>query len=95
MGYIMRTPWGPICTVCQSPLGWEEDDWDECDTCGGEGIGSGDSYPDETDEYEPCSVCDGVGVSSNEPQGCTNCWGTGGVPVARPSPSLSDERRGN
>jgi len=36
--YVMRTPYGAFCSVCQSPLGSEEDDWDECDACGGEGL---------------------------------------------------------
>ena len=39
MSYIVRNEYGAFCSVCQSPLGLEEDDWDECDACGGEGIG--------------------------------------------------------
>lgn len=38
MSYILQTPFGPFCSVCQSPVGPEEEDWDECDVCGGEGI---------------------------------------------------------
>lgn len=38
MSYILRGPFGPICAVCQSPLSCEEDDFDTCDTCGGEGL---------------------------------------------------------
>lgn len=49
MSYVLRTPYGPICTVCQSPLGPEEDDWDECDTCGGEGLAC-EEVDDDEDE---------------------------------------------
>lgn len=45
--YIMHTVYGSYCTVCQSPLGCEEIDWDECDACGGEGI-----WPQEEDMEE-------------------------------------------
>jgi rRNA maturation endonuclease Nob1 len=37
-GYIVRNQYGAFCAVCQSPPSMEEDDFDECDTCGGEGI---------------------------------------------------------
>lgn len=47
MSYIVHTPHGSYCSVCQSPLGCEEIDWDECDTCGGEGI-----WADEEADYE-------------------------------------------
>ncbi len=50
MSHVIRTPFGPVCSACQSPLAPEEDDWDECDTCGGEGIGceeiEDDIYPE-------------------------------------------------
>jgi hypothetical protein len=39
---ITRNQFGAFCSACQSPLSCEEDDWDECDTCGGEGIGCDD-----------------------------------------------------
>lgn len=46
-GYIMRTRLGSFCTLCQSPLSIEEDDWDECDACGGEGVGNAGPDDDE------------------------------------------------
>lgn len=49
--YVLRNLFGAFCAVCQSPLSMEEDDWDECDACGGEGIG--DHY-DEDPECDPC-----------------------------------------
>lgn len=45
--YIVRNQYGAFCSVCQSHLSLEEDDWDECDTCGGEGMGG-----DDDDGYE-------------------------------------------
>lgn len=47
--YIVRNEFGAFCSVCQSQLSIEEDDWDECDTCGGEGIGD----EDWDDDWEP------------------------------------------
>lgn len=46
-GYVMRNEFGAFCSVCQSPLGLEEDDWDECDTCGGDGLWPHDEQPDD------------------------------------------------
>lgn len=43
--YIIRNEFGAFCSACQSPLGIEEDDFDTCDACGGDGIG--DSEADE------------------------------------------------
>ena len=37
--YIARNQFGAFCTACGSSLSPDEDDWNECDTCGGEGIG--------------------------------------------------------
>lgn len=48
MTYIIRNQFGAFCSVCQSPLGFEEDDWDECDACGGEGLDRDDGW-DEAD----------------------------------------------
>ncbi len=46
MTYIIRNQCGAFCAVCQSHLSLEEDDWDTCDTCGGEG------FPGEEDDYD-------------------------------------------
>ena len=43
MTYIVRNEYGAFCSVCQTHLGIEEDDWDCCDTCSGDGIGNGDA----------------------------------------------------
>lgn len=37
---ITRNEYGAFCSVCQSPLSIEEDDFDDCDVCGREGIGN-------------------------------------------------------
>ena len=42
MSYVIRNEHGAFCSVCQSPLSMEEDDFDACDACGGEGIGGDD-----------------------------------------------------
>lgn len=34
--YVVRNEYGAFCSVCQSHLGMEEDDWDTCDACGGD-----------------------------------------------------------
>lgn len=50
MSYIIQNQYGAFCSVCQSPLGFEEDEWDECDACGGEGIeGDDDIWEDDSD----------------------------------------------
>lgn len=38
MSYIVRNQYGAFCSICQSQLSIEEDDWDVCDACGGEGF---------------------------------------------------------
>lgn len=48
MTYIVKNQYGAFCSVCQSQLSIEEEDWDTCDACGGEGIG-GEA---EEDDYE-------------------------------------------
>lgn len=53
MSYIIRNQFGAFCSVCQSALSTEEDDWDECDVCGGEGIGH---ERDDWDELAPSPV---------------------------------------
>ena len=40
--YVIRSQYGAFCSACQSPLGLEEDDWDVCDTCGGDGMDADD-----------------------------------------------------
>ena len=40
MSYIVRNQFGAFCSICQSSLSGEEDEWDVCDTCGGDGIGA-------------------------------------------------------
>ncbi|WP_161600942.1 hypothetical protein [Teichococcus oryzae] len=40
--HIIRTPHGAFCIMCQSPLSAEEEDFWECDACGGDGIGGED-----------------------------------------------------
>jgi hypothetical protein len=45
MSYIMRNQFGAFCTVCQAPLSLEEDDFDTCDVCGGEGFGGEEDDP--------------------------------------------------
>lgn len=57
MTYIIRTPHGAFCAVCQSPLSLEEDDFDTCDTCGGLGLGDADdeqtqNFVEECDAFE-------------------------------------------
>ena len=42
--YIIRDQYGAFCTVCQSLLTAEEDEFDTCDTCGGEG------FPDDDED---------------------------------------------
>lgn len=44
MGYIVRSQYGAFCAVCQHHLGFEEDSFDCCDVCGGEG------WPEEHDD---------------------------------------------
>ena len=51
-GYIIRNQYGAFCAVCQSPLSMEEDDFDECDCCGGEGIEGEDDEERERDYDE-------------------------------------------
>ena len=51
--YVVRNQFGAFCSVCQSHLSMEEDDWDECDACGGEGVGGDDD--EEWDYDEPSS----------------------------------------
>lgn len=47
-GPIIRNQYGAFCAACQSQLSLEEDDWDECDACGGEGLGEDDEdMPDD------------------------------------------------
>lgn len=50
--HIVRNEFGAFCTSCGSHLGIEEDDWDECDACGGDGIGDEDEWSpfDEADD---------------------------------------------
>jgi hypothetical protein len=51
-GPIIRTQHGAFCPACQSLLSIEEEDFEDCDACGGEGIGGDlddgfyDPYPD-------------------------------------------------
>ncbi len=46
MSYILRNQFGAVCAVCQSHLSPEADDFNTCDTCGGEGFGEdGDEPP--------------------------------------------------
>lgn len=54
MSFIIRNQYGAFCSVCQSHLSIEEDDWDTCDCCGGEGIGGEDDdlFEDEYREGE-------------------------------------------
>ena len=53
MSYITRNQYGAFCSACgEGPLSIEEDDWDCCDACGGEGLGGDDSDALEPD-YEP------------------------------------------
>lgn len=48
MSYIVRNRYGAFCSVCgEGPLSIEEDDWDCCDACGGEGLG------DDADDFYP------------------------------------------
>jgi hypothetical protein len=37
-GYVLHTKYGSFCSVSQSPLGFEEAEWDCCDACGGKGF---------------------------------------------------------
>jgi|HubBroStandDraft_5_1064220.scaffolds.fasta_scaffold11950_9 hypothetical protein len=53
MSYIIRNQFGAFCSVCQSQLGLEEDDWDTCDACGGEGFESEDDFDYDYDEPQP------------------------------------------
>jgi hypothetical protein len=51
VSYITRNEYGAFCSACGSHLGIEEDDWDTCDACGGEGFDiEGD---DDMDDDEP------------------------------------------
>ena len=43
VSYITRNQYGAFCGVCQSLLTDEEDAFDTCDACGGEGIGEDDN----------------------------------------------------
>ena len=40
--YVIRNQYGAFCAACQSHLTEEEDAFDVCDTCGGEGMGGDD-----------------------------------------------------
>lgn len=54
-GYIIRNQYGAFCSVCQSHLSMEEDDFDTCDACGGEGFGEDeydDGYGDDDFDYD-------------------------------------------
>ena len=57
MSYIVRNQHGAFCSVCQSQLSLEEDDWDTCDACGGEGIGDQDDYDPFDEEFQGESDC--------------------------------------
>lgn len=37
---IVRTQYGAFCPACQSLLSVEEEDFETCDACGGDGIGT-------------------------------------------------------
>ena len=56
--YIVTTEHGSFCSVCQSLLSMEEEDFGVCDACDGEGIG----YEDEEEcEFNPATKCDRLG----------------------------------
>ena len=46
-GYIARNQYGAFCTVCGERMTQEEEDWDECDYCGGEEPDDEDQSDDE------------------------------------------------
>jgi hypothetical protein len=48
---IIRTQHGAFCPACQSLLSIEEEDFETCDACGGDGIGADndDAPADDTD----------------------------------------------
>lgn len=41
-GPIIRNQHGAFCAACQSPLSIEEEDFEACDACDGEGLGGND-----------------------------------------------------
>lgn len=49
MSYIIKNEHGAFCSVCQSHLSIEEEDWDTCDACGGDGIGDDDEFDYDAD----------------------------------------------
>lgn len=55
-GPIIRTQHGAFCPACQSLLTIEEEDFEECGCCGGDGLGGDEEdeydYPFTTDELE-------------------------------------------
>ncbi len=53
MSHIIRSQFGAFCAVCQHHLSLEEDGFDCCDVCGGEGWPDDDDDPHEVvDEGE-------------------------------------------
>lgn len=64
VGYVMHTPLGSYCTACQSILSDEEADWDECDTCGGDGSEVQDEDTGWMDDYGPVPSTKGLAAAS-------------------------------
>lgn len=48
---VLHTEFGAFCSVCQSHLSLEEEDFG--DACGGEGIGDDDAAGDDADDRVP------------------------------------------
>lgn len=96
MSYIVRNEYGAFCSVCQSPLGLEEDDWDECDACGGEGIGGEDYYywsDDPLTDEEHAMIERQAEALSGGALWWSNWARENGLIIPNPKPSLADKIR--
>ncbi len=68
--YIVRNAYGAFCSICQSPLSLEEDDFDTCDACGERyPVGASILYDSITEEVTGLTCGCGLGYLTPEEAG--------------------------